>query len=352
MKKTIITISIIALSLAGLFYILNKNKAKNEAQTAIVAQKNEGVAVRVSNASYRDLSLKYVANGVFAPRQEVFISTEVPGKVIRVLVQEGASVKAGQTLAIIKGEQQNVAVANAQAVYNNAQQELKRFENAYSSGGVTQQQLDQVRLQLENAKNNLRSAQLNAGDVNVKASFSGVVNKRMVEPGAFVNPGQQLFEIVNIHTLKLKINVDEKTVGQIKLGQQVLVESPALPNQQWEGVVSFIAPKADASLNFPVELEIKNNGSNALKAGMYGNAIFGENQNINALVVPREAFVGNISSNKVFVAENGKAKLKEVTSGRNFGDYIEILSGIQEGEAVITSGQINLFNETPILVIQ
>jgi len=352
MKKIIITSVITIAALVGIFYVLNKNKAKNEAQTAVVAQKNTGVTVRVADAGYEDLNIQYTTNGVFVPQQEVMISAETSGSVVRVLVQEGARVSAGQTLAIIKGDKQNVAVSNAQAVYNNAIAEVARFENAFSSGGVTKQQLDQVKLQLENAKNNLRSAQLNATDVNIKASFSGVVNTRNIEPGSYVNPGQQLFEIVNITTLKLKVNVDEKTIGTIKNGQKVLVESAAIPGQQWTGTVSFIAPKADASLNFPVELEIRNNGSNDLKAGMYGTAIFGNEQLSNALVVPRTAFVGNVSSNQIFVAQDGKAILKEVVAGRNFGNFVEIISGIETGTTVITTGQINLTNETPIKIIQ
>lgn len=352
MKRIIITIVIIVASIAGIIYVLNKNKAKNEAETKIVAEKNAGVSVRVAEAGYQDMNLQYSSNGVFMPKQEVRISAETPGRVVSVLVREGSRVGAGQTLAIIKGDKQDVAVANAQAVFNNAKAEVARFENAYSSGGVTKQQLDQVKLQLENAKNNLRSANLNAGDVNVKASFSGVINSKTIEPGSYVNPGQEMFNIVNISTLKLKVNVDEKTVGSIKMGQNVLVRSEALADQEWSGVVTFIAPRASASLNFPVEIEIRNNGSNDLKAGMYGTAIFGNEQLSNALVIPRTAFVGNISSNKVFVAKDGKAVLKEVVPGRNFGDFIEIVSGISSGESVITTGQINLLDGTPIEIIK
>jgi RND family efflux transporter MFP subunit len=282
----------------------------------------------------------------------VKIASEVAGKVVRVLVDEGSRVSAGQVLAVIEGDKQNVSLANARAVFNNAQSEVARFESAYASGGVTKQQLDQVKLQLENARNNMKSAQISAGDVNVRASFSGIVNAKMIEPGSYVSAGNPMFEIVNVSTLKLKVNVDEKNIGSVKLGQNVLVESDVLSGQKWTGVVSFIAPKADASLNFPVELTIKNNASNDLKAGMYGTATFGNGQTASALVVPRTAFVGNVSSNKVFVIKDGKAVLTEVVSGRNFGDYVEIRSGIQNGEQVVTTGQINLNNNDAVSVIK
>src|SRR5690606_29817335 len=136
--------------------------------------------------------------------------------------------------------------------------EVARFESAYETGGVTKQQLDQMKLQLVNAKNNLQSAQLTAGDVNIKASFSGIVNKKNIEPGSYANPGTELFEIVNVSTLKLKVNVDEKNIGSLKMGQSIKVLSPVVADKEFMGKVSFIAPKADGSLNFPVELEIQN----------------------------------------------------------------------------------------------
>ncbi len=352
MKKIIITGIVIIAALAGIMYVLNKNKAENEAQTAIVGQKNAAVAVRIETADYKDVNAQYITNGTFAPKQEVMLSAETAGRVTRVLVQEGAYVRAGQTLAVIDGDKQNVGVSNAQAVYNNAKAEVTRFEGAYASGGVTKQQLDQVKLQLENAKNNLRSSQLTASDVNITASFAGIINKRNIEPGSYVSPGQQLFEIVNVGTLKLKVNVDEKNIGFVKLGQIIKVESAVLADQTFEGKVSFIAPKADGSLNFPVELEIKNNANNDLRAGMYGTAYFGNEQSANALIIPRSAFVGSVSSNQVFVVKDGKAVLTKVVSGRFFGENIEIISGIEKGAQVITTGQINLLDGTAVEIIK
>lgn len=352
MKKIILPSLIILLTLSGIVYALSNNKAKNEAQTAVVAQKNAAVTVRTGKASYQDLNSLYVANGTFAPRQEVKISAEAAGRIVRVLVDEGSYVKAGQVLAVIESDKQDVNLANARAIFDNAQAELNRFESAFASGGVTRQQLDQVKLQLENARNNLRSAQLSASDVNVKASFAGIVNSRTVEPGSYVNPGQQLFEIVDVSALKLKVHVDEKNVATLKTGQSVKVVAAVLPDEPVEGTITFIAPKGDGGLNFPVELEIKDIKDRSLKAGMYGTAYFGAGKSLQALAVPREAFVGSISSNKIFVAENGKAVLKEVVAGRSFGNHVEILSGLEPESEVIISGQINLLNGTPVQIIQ
>ncbi|MDN3708163.1 efflux RND transporter periplasmic adaptor subunit [Myroides ceti] len=352
MKKIVITGIVLIVAIAGIVYVLNKNKAKNAAETAIVAEKNESVAVRSQKVTYQEINADYITNGTFYPKQELMISAETAGKVVRVLVDEGSFVKAGQTLAVIDGDKLNVNVQNAQAAYKNAQADAARYESAFATGGVTKQQLDQAKLQLENAKNSLKSAQLTSSDASVRSSISGIINSRQVEPGAYVSPGTPLFELVNVSTLKLKVNVDENNVAGLKVGQKIKVKASVYPDKEFNGKVTFIAPKADGSLNFPVEIEIQNNSNNELKAGMYGTAIFTSNTNTPILVVPRSAFVGSVSTNEVFVVKNNVAYLTKVTTGRNFGDFVEILSGIKDGDEVVTSGQINLLNETPVSIIK
>jgi len=96
-------------------------------------------------------------------------------------------------------------------------------------------------------------------------------------------------------------------------------------------------------LNYPIEIMVENAANSALKAGMYGTASFKFPEQAPAVVIPRSAFVGSVSNRKVFVmTSDGTAKLKEVTPGRILGENVEILSGLEEGETIITSGQINL----------
>ncbi|MCO5236942.1 MAG: efflux RND transporter periplasmic adaptor subunit [Chitinophagaceae bacterium] len=348
--RIILAVVAVVAALAGIQFQLDKNKATNKAATDEVAKQNTAVSVRIDTALLKDVDLSYLANGTFIPKQEVIVGAEAAGRIASVLIKEGDFVHAGQTLAVIVGDKQDVSVANATANLNNAETDLRRFESAFATGGVTRQQLDGARLQYETAKNNLRTAQITAGDVAIKTSVAGIVNSRKIEPGSYVNAGTPAFEVVNISTLKLKVNVDEKNVGALKTGQTVDVSVSVLPDKKFTGKITFIAPKADVNLNFPVEIEIPN-PKNELRAGMYGTAKFGEGSSVHALLVPRTAFVGSVSDNKIFVVKDGKAIEKRVQSGRNFGDYIEVLSGLRAGDQVITSGQINLFDQTPVQVI-
>jgi membrane fusion protein (multidrug efflux system) len=353
MKKIIIVAVVIIASLGLITFTLINNKKENEAKTAIVAEKNASVSVKVATVKTEEVSLDFVANGNFAPLQELSFSAEKPGRVVRVIVDEGDRVRIGQTLAIVRSEQITADLQTAQASYQNALTDYSRFENAYKTGGVTKQQLDQAKLSLVTSKSRLQQAKINIGDTNIKATINGIVNKKYVEPGSVLGAGTPLFDIVNVSKLKLKVNVNENQVAGLKLGNLISVTASVYPDAQFSGKITFIAPKSDASLNFPVEIEITNTASNDLKAGMYGTASFtASKQKQSLMVVPRNAFVGSVSSNEIFVIENGTAKLKTVTAGRILGDKVEVLNGLSDGEIVIVTGQINLQDGSKVDIIK
>ena len=352
MKKVIYIVVIAAVIGIGAF-VLNKNKAKNEAETAVVAQKNNSVAVRVAAAQNGVPDLAYVANGNFEAKQQLDFPAENSGRVTRVLVDEGDHVHIGQVLAVIKGDQLSIDVQNEQAAYQNAVTNSQRYENAYKTGGVTKQQLDQAKLDLINAKSKYDQAKIKIGDTSIKSSINGIVNKRNIEPGSVVAPGTVLFELVDVSTLKLKVTVPESQVATLKLGTTINVTASVYPDKAFTGKITFIAPKADGSLNFPVEITIANNPNSELKAGMYGSATFGtSSKQVDVLTIPRNAFVGGVGNNEVFVVTGDSVKLSKVIAGRIFGDNVEVLKGLKAGDVVVTSGQINLTDGSKVEVIK
>lgn len=353
MKKSLIYIIVAALLIGWGAYTIVGNKTKQEKEVAEVAKQVDKINVNVVTAKRENIITDYSANGTFIPKQETNQSADISGRVVSVYVREGSRVGAGQVLASIKRDAIEVDVTQAQNNLQNAIIDNQRYENAYKTGGVTKQQLDNSRLQLKNAQAALRSQGVRMNDTKVRAGISGTINKRMVEPGAVVSPGTPLFEIVNINSLKLAVLVDESQVGRIQIGQQVDINVNVLPDETFTGRISFIAPKSDASLNFPVEVEVANNGQ--LKAGMYATALFKTNygaENQNMLTVPAEAFVNGVSSGQLFIVQNGVAKLVKVQTGKVYGNKVQIISGLNGGEQVITSGQINLENGSKINIVK
>lgn len=353
MKKIVITIISVIAVIAAIAWILQNNKKKNAEQTSIVAAGNSGaVAVKVEQASEQPVDLDFSSNGTFEANQDLTLSAEFSGRITRFTVNEGDHVKKGQIVARIDDEILNIETQNAQAALENSKRDLERYESSFKTGGVTQQQVDQQRLAVKNAQARLQTARRKTNDADVKAPISGTINKRFIENGSYVSPGTQLFEIVDVSTLKLKVTANEAQVVNLRKGSEVKITTNVFPDKNFTGHINFIAAKADASLNFPVEIIVSNNAGNELRAGMYGTAVFAMPDQKPAIILSRSAFVGSVSSNKVFVLNNDQAEERKVVSGRILGDKVEILKGISPGDQVIVSGQVNLVEGTKVQVVK
>ena len=354
MKRGIITVILIIVVIGVIAWVLNSNKKKNAAQTELVAQGSGAVSVRVATVKKEAVDLDFSANGNFTPDKQLNFLSENAGRVSKIFVDEGDHVKKGQVLARIDAEIINTDRETAQATLDNAIKDEARYASSFKTGGVTQQQLDQAQLATKNARLRLQSSARKVNDANIKSPINGIVNKRYIEVGAFVTAqGTQLFELVDVSKLKLRVNVNESQVANLKLGDKVQIKSNVFPADNFSGMIDFIAAKADETLNFPVDIEVQNNHTNTIKAGMYGTAVFKFPAQAATITIPRGAFVGSVSSNQIFVLENGNtAKIRKVIAGRSIGDQVEVLEGLKEGETVIVSGQINLIDGSSVAPVK
>ncbi|HKG05011.1 MAG TPA: efflux RND transporter periplasmic adaptor subunit [Pedobacter sp.] len=355
MKRVIIIIVVIVVALGAIALVLTNNKKKNEAKTAFIAEGGGAVAVRIATVEKKVVDLDFSTNGNFVPNQELNFLSENAGRVSKIFVDEGDRVSKGQILARIDAEIINTDRETAEATYQNALKDEARYSSAYKTGGITQQQLDQAKLATQNAKLRLQASQRKLSDANIKSPINGIINKRYIEVGAFVTAqGTQMFEIVDVSKLKLRVNVNESQVANLKVGDRIDIKSSVFPTEKFNGKVTFIAAKADAALNFPIDVEVDNNAKNSLKAGMYGTAVFNFPKQAPSILIPRTAFIGSVSSNQVFIYDKASntSKIRKVVSGRILGDSVEILEGLNDGETVITSGQINLAEGTPVSIVK
>lgn len=349
-KKGIISILVIVAVAVGFYFILQHNKSKNQEQVNIVAQSNSDVAVNVVTVQKENVDSEFDVNGTFLPNKKSDISAEMGGQIVALYVQEGSRVAPGQIIAKLKGDKINVNLSNAQANLDQAVSALNRYEAAFKTGGVTALQLDQARLQVKNARAQVQSAQLASGDTNVIAKIGGIVNNKKVEVGMVVGAGTPIVDVVDISSLKLKVEVDESLVSRLALGNLVDIKTN-VTNENITGMVTFIAPASNGALKFPVEITISNS-NNTLKAGMYGTAMFKNQGNGSQIMIPRKAFVGGVSDNLIFVVRDGVAYLTKIQSGATYGDKVEVLSGLKEGDVVVTDGQINLTDKSKVKILK
>lgn len=351
MKRTIIIVLVIASAIVGAAFILKNNKAEMQAQTELAKRVNATTPVQVAEAKEENIGGTFTATGTFAPSKQIIVVTEIAGKVLRLNADEGDYVKEGQLLARIDFATIEADLHSAEANLQKLKTDRERYQRLVQSGGVTQSQLDDINLNYVNAETRVINARKRVADTYIKAPFSGYVNKRFVEQGAYVGAAKEVFEIVETNKLKMNVTVSESQVLAIGQANKISVNADVYPGTLYPAKVKFIAAKADANMNFPVELEIQNVKDKPLRAGMYGRASFEIPSGRPALVIPRSALIGSINNAQVYVVKSDSVKLTNIVAGSQYANTIEVVEGLSSGDRVVTNGQINLTEGAKVTVL-
>jgi len=348
MLKKIIYILIVVAVIGAIAFILFNNKQKMAAK--VETKKMATVPVSVVEAAMETIDKKLSQVGIVFADKEVAVVSEAPGLIRAVLCDVGDAVRAGQILFKVDDELKIAALKLREADYEKSKKDLEKFEALLKEGSATEAQVDGYRLAFKSSEAQLTIARRQVEDTKIKAPFAGVISQRMVNLGSNVNPGTVVVNLVDISAPRVRVSISEADVFFLKNGDLATVTSDIFPGKEFSARIKSIGVKGDEVHSFPVELVITNNKN--LKAGMNVNIEFNKRVNRESIVVPRTAIVGNMSEAKVFIIQNNVAKLRTVTTGIETGTNVEILSGIEKGDQIVTSGQVNLKDGSPVNIVK
>ena len=171
----------------------------------------------------------------------------------------------------------------------------------------------------------------------IPASIDGFVTERTADLGEYVSPQQKVVTIVRTNPLRIRIDIPEQAIPEVRVGQSVSITTSAWPDRNFAGRVARIAPNVSAtSRTLTVEAEIENS-SGALKPGQFATVRILQERSAPAVLVPTRAVVSDAGVSRVFVIKNGHAEQRLVQTGQTEGDLIEIKSGVAADEIVATS---------------
>lgn len=340
MKKNILTGLIIFVALAAIGYKLagNVEVAKNK---AYLPELNKSVIVQAQTIGKSGFDMQFNYSGTFAPNREIMLTPQAQGEVKGVYFTEGQQVGAGKVLLSIDDALLKSQMIAAKAAFENAKSNYDRFRNASNSEGITKMQLDGSFLQMKSAESQLRQLEIAIDKCKMVAPFSGTITLRNVEVGSVIGM-TPVGRLTDVSSLKLELNIPESDIIYFGNGQQVDITTQVYPGEIYKGKVEFVSNRGDESHNYQVKIRVSNHSGKVLKAGMYGNVITTKNLSRSTLTIPRTALLGSVKNPQVYVVSNGRANLRNIVTGRSNGSLIEILKGLNEGEQIITGGQINL----------
>jgi len=267
-------------------------------------------------------------------------------------------------------------VAAAKVNLDLAEKNLKRAEKLIESGDVSRSFYDQQRAQRDQLKEQydvaIAQARQNFAGVDVArtnvanaeaalalarkslsyafipAPIDGFVSERTADLGEYVSPTQKVATIVRINPLRVRIDIPEQAISEVKVGQSVSATTSAWPDKSFSGHIARIAPNVTAnSRTLTVEAEIEN-GSGALKPGQFATVRILQPRSVAAVLVPSRAVVSDAGVNRIYVIKNGHAEQRLVQLGQTEGDLVQVKTGVAADEKVATSNLEQLGDGVPV----
>lgn len=339
MKKwVVLLISVLIIGL--IVFTLLKNKADIAAEARIVPI--DSYPVSVVKVVKENISRQTTQIGQIVSNNDVQVVSEHSGKVISVMVKEGAYVAKGAPLVRLDDIVSQAQNMSAQANYQKAKKDWERYESLRKQDIISDSELEAARLNFKAAEANYVAAQKQYHNAVIVSPISGVVVSRPVNIGSMVNPGTVVANVVDMSLFKVEVNVGEQDVFRLKVGDPVTIQSDVYPEASFSGRIESISAKADVDHTYPVKILLPNNNRQyPLRSGMYGKVTFNFPSQFE-LTIPRTALVGSINTPQVYVVKGHKAVLRDIVVGATVGPKVIVLQGLNEGDTVVTSGQENL----------
>lgn len=351
--KKFLTLAAILVVIGLIAFRLVNNKREISAKTQVKKDTDARVSVNVAPVQSRTSAQSLRLVGTVTANQVMDIKSEVQGQLVSLNVNLGDKVRKGQVIARVDDRTRVLSVTNAEQVLADARTNLERYRRLYEGGAATRAQFEQYQLNYNNAEIQLAQARKELSNAVVTAPISGQITQRLVETGAFVNIGGSIATVVDVSSLKVGLSVSENDVYALKVGDPVQITATVYPGVNYQGRITFISPNGDEAHNYPIEISLTNQKNNPLKAGTYVDVTFNQENRVPTLQIPREALVGSIREAQVYVVNNNNtAQLRPIAIGADYGTSLEVIKGLNEGEKVVTTGQINLTNNTPVAIIQ
>jgi RND family efflux transporter MFP subunit len=308
------------------------------------------VAVTVVRRQNLESNLSLVGN--INASADVNVISETQGTVTAVYVKVGTPVKAGTVLLQIDDEIPRSTKDAAEINFQKARRDLQRAEELYQENTISVSQLDAARLAMKAAQNQLDIARRQLENTRPKSPIAGTVNARFVDRGTMVQPGKAVANIVDINTLKVRVNVAEREAFQLKQGERAEISTDIYPGVIFEGKVDNIAAKADEAHTYPVEIIVPNSTAHPLKAGMFARIVFRSVAPTAVLIIPRLALIGSAKDAQVYTVRGNMASLRPIVIGRQAEEMFEVTAGLAEGDTVVVSGQNNLADGARVEIVR
>jgi len=357
-KRMLLMLAVVLALVAGLGFVKYHQIQAAIAMGASFEPPPSAVTTVVAKQAFWPSKLSLI--GTAAAIQGVTVSADLPGTVDKIHFESGRAVKAGEVLVELDTRQERAQLAQTEADWNLAKINYGREQQLVSQGVVPRQEFD-------NAEAQLRSTEAHVGEIKatierktIRAPFSGILGIRQINLGQYLAAGQAIVPLQSLNPIYVNFGVPQQQAANVKIGRELHVTSEDLRGIEFNGRVTAIDSVVDESTrNITVQATLSNPG-NRLRPGMYVQVAVGVGASQDVIALPASAInyapygdsvyvVGDLKDPKTGKTYKGVRQQFVKVSGSR-GDQVAVISGVNAGDEVVTSGVFKLRNGAPVQV--
>jgi membrane fusion protein (multidrug efflux system) len=336
----------------------SKDKSPDKSAGPTAAPKGQGSAkapapLRVSTykVAPRDFAETISATGTVLADEGVELQAETNGKITRINFVEGAPVKKGDLLVKLNDSDLRANLDRYSYSKKLAEVRFRRYEKLFAQKVISQDDYDNAlsEMNVQQSFIDLYKAQIEKTEI--RAPFDGVVGLRYVSLGTLVTASTRIATLQRLDNLKIDFAVPEKYSGRIKAGRDIRF-TVAGGLRQYDARIYAIDPKIDSNTRTLLARAISYNNDGTLLPGAFTSVSIELEQLTGALLIPAEAVIAGLDEKNVFVIEQGVAVRRSVETGSRTATEVHIVSGLQAGDQVITSGLQQMRANQPVESLQ
>jgi membrane fusion protein (multidrug efflux system) len=298
--------------------------------------------VETVRVQMRSLPNEFETIGTLRADESISVRPEVAGRIEKIHFIEGEPVAAGSLLFTLDGALTRADLNEANANLENARRKNARANELAGKQLISKADLDTTRADLAVNQARAASARTHLDKTQIRAPFAGVTGLRAVSVGEYVNAGQQLVDLVRLDPIELDMRAPEVVLSSLALGQKVDFGVDSFPGEVFSSSIVAIARTVDAGGRSVALRARLDNPERKLRPGMSARVRIVLTTNARALLVPEQAIWPNGDQKMVYQVVDGTAKLVPVTLGARQPGFVEVTSGIKEGDEIVVAGQLKI----------
>ncbi len=316
------------------------------------AQGNRGPAkVIVSEVVSEEIADRVEALGTLRANESIQVTSTVSERIIELNFDDGDDIEAGQVLVRLERQEEEADLKAAEAILAEREAAYERTKQLANRDFASKANLDEGLANLLEAQAAVETVKAHLDDRVIRAPFDGRIGLRTISPGALVEPGDVITTLDDISVVKLDFNVPSAYLATLKPGLQIEARTTAFPGEVFDGQISSVSNQIDPTTRSITARAVIDNADGRLRPGLLMTVTLFKNPR-SATLLREEALMPTGSKNFVMVVgEDNIAERREVGIGTRKEGWVEVLSGVEPGERVITHGTIKARPGQPVEVI-